>query len=103
MIANTKSEKVGIKRIMKFRSSIFKNMRQYRLWSLMFIFSRQNMLMVKTSLEDTPCPIPATEARQKLKKLYPKAEDNTVDILTLSAADMKQVRPEGHCNITQPK
>lgn len=35
-------------------SSIFKNMRQYRLWGLIFIFSRKNTLMVMTSLEDTP-------------------------------------------------
>lgn len=75
MIVNTKSEKAGINRIIKLCSSIFKNMRQYRLWSLMFIFSRKNMLMMMTSLEDTPCPIPAIEARQKLKKLYQKAGD----------------------------
>lgn len=76
MVVNIKSEKAGILgRIIKLRASIFKNMRQYRLWSLMFIFSWKNMLLVMASIEDTPCPISATEARQKLKKLYQKAED----------------------------
>lgn len=48
------------------------------------------MLMVMTSLEDTPCPISATKAQQKLKKLYQKNKDkNYVTILTLNSADNK--------------
>lgn len=46
--------------------------------------------MVMTSLEDTPCPISATEARQKLKKPYQKTKDkNCITLLTLNSAESK--------------
>ena len=48
------------------------------------------MLMMMTPLEDTPCPIPATKAQQKLKKPYQKAKDkNCMTLLTLSSANKR--------------
>lgn len=48
------------------------------------------MLMMMTPLEDTPCPIPATKAQQKLKKPYQKTKDkNCMTLLTLNSANNK--------------
>lgn len=44
-----------------------------------------------TPLEDTPCPIPATKAQQKLKKPYQKAKDkHCMTLLTLNSANNKR-------------
>jgi hypothetical protein len=65
-------------------------MRQCRLWSLIFIFSRKNMLMVVTSLEDTPmsniCNRSSIEVKETILKDWRQYSST---LLTLSSADNK--------------
>ena len=75
---------------MKFQSSIFKNMRQFRLWSLIFIFSRKNMLRLMTSLEDTPMSNTCNRSSIEVKNTIPKTKDkNYMSLLTLNSANSK--------------
>ena len=76
--------------IMKFRSSIFKNMRQFRLWSLIFIFSRKNMLRFMTLLEDTPMSNTCNRSSIEVKETIPKTKDkNYMSLLILNSANSK--------------
>lgn len=84
------SEKAVCSRITKLQSSIFKNMRQFRLWILIFIFSRKDMLMMMTSLEDTPMSNTCNRSSIEVKETIPKTKDkNCMTLLTLNSANNK--------------